>query len=185
MTRAPPWPSSSREGRTHWVGEVRASPPPILSLCGSARWLGLCFRRHCCPVDFPVTARLPDGPRQLSSENLLSLPCSLEVECLRDTSVALGCPPTSGFFGCWVLFGLLDFAAFLVPLCRACLGVVFLAVLRVLFHAIPGRSSPLGRILRLPTSGVYVQLACPLGQVAAPSATVLQWRAPDDHPNPG
>ena len=72
---------------------------------------------------------------------------------------------------CWVLLSL---CGFLVPLSRACFVLVFLGLGGLISNKLPGNFSPLGRLLRLPFSGVEPTFLLPLGQVGKPDAPILR-----------
>ena len=55
------------------------------------------------------------------------------------------------------------FSSFLVPLGRAALAIVFLALLRAVWSQLPGRYSPLGRLVGLPCQGAPVYALRGLG----------------------
>ena len=74
---------------------------------------------------------------------------------------------------CLDLLGWLE--GVLVPFARSLLALLFLALWGLLCKALPGRHSPLGRLLAWPSTGVPPPLAIPLGVTARPRGTVLPW----------
>ena len=119
--------------------------------------------------------------------NAVPQPLASGCEYLRGVSVVQGLPPqpmhSAGhlFFGPEVLcagediglFLLRVLAAYLVPLARSLLALIFLALLRTL--AVPWRTStPLGRAYCFPLSGVRPHFLQPLGR-ATRAAPVLEW----------
>ena len=101
-------------------------------------------------------------------------------ECLRHTSVALGCAPSTfnprvteqqgfeHFATC-----LLSFCSFLLPLFLSLMGLLGLSVLQCLMHKVD-RKSPLGFLLRLPTLGISTTSAYALG-CAGTTRPILSW----------
>ena len=103
-----------------------------------------------------------------------------EAERERGIPVALGCPPLLPSCAVLALDAghlLAVLASVLVPLARATLGLGFVCVYVVLVRAIPGRSSPPGRFVRLFCAGHVCTPALVLGSVASPKKPIMQWPA--------
>ena len=103
-----------------------------------------------------------------------------EAERERGIPVALGCPPLLPSCAGLALDAghlLAVLASVLVPLARATLGLGFVSVYAVLVWAIPGRSSPPGRFVRLFCAGHVCTPALVLGSVASPKKPIMQWPA--------
>ena len=71
------------------------------------------------------------------------------------------------------IVGWLD--SYVLSLFEAILGTLFLSLLRALWFAMPGRRTPLGSLLGLPTVGASPQLLRCLGSCGRPSSAVLDW----------
>ena len=63
----------------------------------------------------------------------------------------------------WLLY----LHSFCGPLALSLWGIAALSVLQLLFHALPGRSSPLGRLMRLLMLGLPRNAVCPLARVGS------------------
>ena len=80
---------------------------------------------------------------------------------------------------------LLVLGSFLVPLSRAFLFAIFLGLCGMLCNQVPGRSSPLGRFVRLPFRGSIPALLLPLGRAVKPSEAILPYTSKRGRPAPG
>ena len=74
-----------------------------------------------------------------------------------------------------LLLWLLRMQSFLEPLALSLWGIAALSVFQLFVHCLPGRSSPLGRLLRLPTSGLPRSAVCPIAFVGSACGSI-NWR---------
>ena len=108
----------------------------------------------------------------------------------RNTSVALGCSPSSSLcivrhanvgadeaMEAGALALLCALAELLVPLARALCGIVFLVLCKLLTRGMCWRATPMGKIFCFPLSGTRCCAIYALGAAALPAANVLTWGA--------
>ena len=69
---------------------------------------------------------------------------------------------------------------FVVPLFRGMFGLLCLAMWQLLLRTIPGRRSPLGRLVGLPSLGVPILPLRALGHAASARCCVLDWKPHED-----
>ena len=126
-------PGSSCSGSLRGTSVAQGSPPASYMFRDQVflAWCGTC-RLGCGSP--PFSSLFGRGLRRISVA-LGSSPAFF-----RRGSVSSEAPP-------FALRVLLHVASFVVPLARATLGILFLCLCRLLCSALPGRASPLGRLL--------------------------------------
>eukprot|EP00439_Symbiodinium_sp_Y106_P009317 s5757_g1.t1 len=72
-------------------------------------------------------------------------------------------------------------AQWLGAFARSLSGCTLVALFRLLLLRTPGRLTPLGRALRLPTGAISCSLLEPMAYMAAPARPVLHWAAQSVH----
>ena len=157
-------PGSSCSGSLRGTSVAQGSPPASYTFRDQVffAWCGTC-RLGCGSP--PFSSLFGRGLRRISVA-LGSSPAFF-----RRGSVSSEAPP-------FALRVLLHVASSVVPLARATLGILFLCLCRLLCSALPGRASPLGRLLSLPCAGVPAQGITGLGCCARPSLPILTWTPP-------
>ena len=135
------------------------------TFCRAGSALSCCSEPPVLPA--PIPSFWPAGPFiafQISQAQNIRIGCS---------GTEAGISAWFDLFFSWVLRAL---DALLLPLCRSCLGILFLCLVALWSRAIPGRFTPLGKITFLFCSGVSFGVLVPLGR-AAGTTPVLVWQS--------